>query len=148
MTKRKLTKHEVGLRYGFKSGLEERVAQQLNKLGVPFTYEMVKIKYKVNRRAKYTPDFVLENGIVIETKGRFMVQDRMKHLMIREQHPEVDIRFVFSNPKNKISKGSSTSYADWCDKHGFYYAQGDVPREWIDEAPDMRRIEALSEVSK
>ena len=148
MKKRKLTQREVGLRYGFKSGLEERVAQQLHRLGVPFTYEEVKIKYKVNRKARYTPDFVLENGVVVETKGRFMVQDRMKHLMIREQHPKVDIRFVFSNPKNKISKGSKTSYADWCDKYGFKYAQGDVPREWIDEAPDKERIEALIEVSQ
>lgn len=53
--------------------------------------------------------------------------------MIKEQHPEFDIRFVFTNPKAKISKGSKTSYGDWCDKYGFLYAQETIPLSWIKE---------------
>jgi hypothetical protein len=145
---RKLTKREVALKYGFKSGLEERNAQLLNRLGIPFEYETKRIKYAVNRNATYRPDFILENGIIVETKGRFQVQDRMKHLMIREQHPDIDLRFVFSNFNNKISKGSNTSYKDWCIRYDFQYAQGDIPTEWLKEEPCPVRIAALMEAIK
>lgn len=84
-------------------------------------------------RLTYTPDFVLANGIIVETKGRFITSDRQKHLMIKEQHPDLDIRFVFSNPNSKLYKGSKTTYADWCDKHGFKWAKEEIPLEWIKE---------------
>ncbi len=79
----------------------------------------------------YTPDFKLPNGIFVETKGRFVMEDRKKHILIKEQLPNLDIRFVFQNSKNKIRKGSKTTYADWCIKHGFKYADKTVPTEWI-----------------
>lgn len=82
---------------------------------------------------EYTPDFRLPNGIFIETKGRFVLEDRKKHVLIKQQHPELDIRFVFQNSKNKIRKGSPTTYADWCKKHGFLYADKTIPQEWLDE---------------
>lgn len=133
-TKRGLSPQEVGLRYGFRSGLEEAVAADLQARGVKFAYEELKITYIVpSRKATYTPDFVLENGIIVETKGRYMVQDRQKHLLVRKDNPEADIRFVFNNPNAKISKKSPTSYADWCRKHGFLFAKERVPDEWINE---------------
>jgi len=133
-TARKLTSEEVGLRYGFRSGLEERVAAQLTKLGVHFTFEQEKIEYTVPARtARYTPDFVLENGIIIETKGRFVTADRQKHLLVKKQFPHLDIRFVFSNSRTRISKTSKTTYAAWCEKHGFLYADKIVPLAWIRE---------------
>ncbi len=95
----------------YRSGLEKRTAQYLRKHNVKFEYEKLKIKFQPPMRT-YTPDFVLPNGIIIETKGRFIPSDRAKHLMIKEQHPEFDIRFVFSNPPATISKGSKTSYED------------------------------------
>jgi len=64
------------------------------------------------------------------------VSDRVKHLLIREQHPELDIRFVFSNSGNKLGKKSSTTYAQWCDKYGFKYADGFIPVEWTKEKGD------------
>ena len=81
----------------------------------------------------YTPDFKLPNKIIIESKGRFVSEDRKKHLLVKQQRPDLDIRFVFSNSKAKISKGSKTSYADWCIKHGFLYADKLIPEEWINE---------------
>ena len=57
----------------------------------------------------------------------------MKHLCIKKQHPNLDIRFVFTSSKAKLRKGSKTSYADWCEKNGFLYADKDVPQEWLDE---------------
>jgi hypothetical protein len=118
---------------GFRSGLEEKVAAQLWGMSVDFKYESFKISYQVNETRTYTPDYLLPNGIIIETKGRFVAADRKKHLLIQKQHPDLDIRFVFSNSKAKISKNSKTSYADWCDKNGFFYADKLIPQEWINE---------------
>ena len=117
----------------FRSGLEKRTAAWLKLRDISFKYEEVRIPYSVSEVRHYTPDFQLPNGIFVETKGRFLPSDRKKHLLIKEQYPELDIRFVFSNPNAKIRKGSKTSYADWCDKHGFLYAQEIIPTEWIRE---------------
>ena len=124
---------------GWRSGLEEKVGEQLDKLGVFYDFEGEKIAYtKPSRVSKYTPDFplvTLGSGkkIYVETKGQFKVADRQKHLLIKEQHPEIDLRFVFSRSAQKISKQSNTSYGDWCLKHGFLYADRFVPQEWLDE---------------
>jgi len=125
---------DVGLKYGFRSGLEVRVAKELQAQGIPYTYEEDKIQYtKPSRLSTYTPDFRIGN-LYIETKGRFMVADRQKHILIKEQHPDIDIRFVFSNPKQRISKSSRTTYAMWCEKHGFLYAKESIPHQWLIEA--------------
>lgn len=119
---------------GYRSGLEDSIAKQLEEANVPVTYESVKIKYVVpERHATYTPDFVLPNGIVIESKGRFVIEDRKKHLLVKEQHPEYDIRFVFSNSRSKLNKGSKSTYASWCELHGFQYADKTIPEQWLKE---------------
>lgn len=123
---------QVGTKYGFRSGLEEKVGAQLDRLGIKAEYETTKIKYlKPAKTSTYTPDFVLPNGIIVETKGRFLTADRQKHLLVKQQYPELDIRFVFSNSRSKISKQSKTTYADWCNKHGFSYADETIPEEWL-----------------
>jgi len=134
MTSHSKKTHFVGLKYGFRSGLEKRISDALNYQGIPFTYEEEKIKYtKPSRLCTYTPDFKIGN-ILIESKGRFMVADRQKHLLVKAEHPTLDIRFVFSNPNQKISKNSKTTYADWCIKHGFKYAREKIPQAWLEEA--------------
>lgn len=125
-----LTQEEVGLKYGFRSGLEERVANELTKAGISFTFEEHSFTY-VKPPSKYTPDFVLSNGIIVETKGRFLTSDRQKHLLMKAQHPHLDIRFVFSNSNQRISKQSNTTYAKWCEKNGFRYADKSIPKEWL-----------------
>jgi hypothetical protein len=142
-TTKRLTKEQVGRKYGFRSGLEETNAKGLEALGVPFTYEEERIEYtKPARKARYTPDFIVRENVdgtprkkplIIETKGRFLTADRQKHLMIKDQYPELDIRFVFNNPNARISKQSKTTYAMWCEKHGFQYAKGMIPAEWLQE---------------
>jgi len=121
------------LEAGFRSGLEMNIAEQLKKSRVKYSYEEMKIKWTLTEHKVYTPDFVLPNGIIIEGKGRFKASDRKKHLAIKKQHPELDIRFVFSNSNNKILKGSKTTYAMWCEKNGFLYADRLIPKEWLDE---------------
>lgn len=137
---------DPGLKYGFRSGLEEQVADQLKRAGIPVQYEEEKIGYiKPARSAKYTPDFVMPNGVIIETKGRFMTDDRQKHLLIKDQFPDLDIRFVFSNSKARISKGSKTTYAMWCQKHDYKFADKLIPQEWLNEPPNLQRLEAIKQ---
>lgn len=117
----------------WRSGLEEGISKQLEDLGVPYEYETMKVEYLVNETRKYTPDFILPNGVIVESKGYFDAADRKKHLLIKEQRPDLDIRFVFTRATTKIRKGSKTSYGDWCDKYGFKWAVKIIPKEWIDE---------------
>jgi hypothetical protein len=119
------------IKNGYRSGLEDKISEDLKDRKVKFEYEKLKIKYEVHENRTYTPDFTLPNGIIIESKGRFTPEDRKKHLLIKKQHPDLDIRFVFSNSKGKIRKGSKTSYAYWCEKHGFLYADKRIPDEWV-----------------
>ena len=122
-----------GIKHGYRSGLEDKISKQLQKSGVSFEYETLKIQYEVNETRRYTPDFILPNGIIIETKGRFVAADRKKHLLIQQQHSELDIRFVFSNSRAKLSKGAKSTYGEWCEKHGFLYADKQIPEEWLSE---------------
>jgi len=132
---------------GYRSGLEEAIAVQIAQHGFPVQYEMFPLKYMVPERlARYTPDFVLHNGIVIETKGRFVTADRTKHRLIREQFPDLDIRFVFSNPNTKIGKKSSTTYGMWCERLGIPYAAKTIPSEWLNEPPNKTRINAAKKI--
>lgn len=122
-----------GIKHGYRSGLEDKISKQLQESGVSFEYETLKIQYEVNETRRYTPDFILPNGIIIETKGRFVAADRKKHLLIQQQHSELDIRFVFSNSRAKLSKGAKSTYGEWCEKHGFLYADKQIPEEWLNE---------------
>jgi hypothetical protein len=122
----------VAKKYGFKSGLEETISQQIESYGIKVEYETEKVPYIIPAsNHTYSPDFKLPNGIRVETKGRFVAADRKKHLLVKEQNPNMDIRFVFSNSKNKITKKSKTTYGDWCEKNGYKYADKIIPIEWF-----------------
>ena len=54
---------------GYRSRFEERVANNLEKMGVAFSYETEKLTYTVFRT--YKPDFILPNGVIVEAKGYF-----------------------------------------------------------------------------
>lgn len=134
--KKKISKEQVGLKYGFRSGLEAEIANQFIKEGIDPLYEKLKLPYRVEKDCKYTPDFPVSRRIIIETKGRFLTSDRMKMLLIKKQYPHLDIRFVFTNSKARISKTSKTTYASWCIHNGFKYADKTVPPDWIKEIKD------------
>ena len=140
--KKKLTKARLahGIKHGYRSGLEEKIAAELDAQNVQYGYETMKIEFvQPEKKRKYTPDFVLPNGIIVETKGRFTTEDRHKHLWIKEQHPDLDIRFVFSNPNTRIRKGSNTTYAIWCQKNGFQFAARSIPQAWLNEKPKKKK---------
>ena len=134
---KKVTKNSstwVARKYGFKSGLEENISLQIESKGIEVKYESEKIPYTIPASEHhYHPDFKLPNGILVETKGRFVAADRKKHLLVKVQNPTLDIRFVFSNSKNKITKTSKTTYGDWCDKNGYKYSDKIIPDSWFEE---------------
>ena len=127
--------HYRAIREGYRSGLEDLVAKQLEAESITFEYEPKdgKIEYsKPASKHKYTPDFVFPK-FIIETKGRWVTADRKKHKLIKEQHPELDIRFVFSNSKTRISKTSRTTYAKYCEMNGWKYADKVIPDSRLKE---------------
>jgi hypothetical protein len=141
----KAVKPALKLEPAFRSGLERGLAEQLDAEGISFEYEKLKLEYNVPARvAKYTPDFKV-GKIVIESKGAFgygpnrfsggdPAKERQKLLLVKEQHPDIDLRIVFQRASTKIYKGSPTSYAKWAADNGFLWAdKGTIPPEWIKE---------------
>ncbi len=119
---------------GYRSGLEVQISRQLEAAGVPFMYEGTTLRYNVPAEDhRYTPDYILPNYIVIEAKGQFTSDDRKKIKLVREQHPNIDLRFVFSRSSTLIGKKSKTTYGDWCAKLGIKYANKVIPEPWLKE---------------
>ena len=122
-----------------KSGLEKVVYDYLSKKKIKFTYEGLRIDVtQPAQKRYYRPDFPIDNSFIVETKGQFVTADRKKHKIIKEQYPELDIRFIFSNSKTKIGKKSKTTYGKWCELHGFKYhcvqsTKEPFPKEWLKE---------------
>jgi len=134
MARKKSNARANAIKHGYRSGFEHKVSEKLTESKIKFGYEVTQIQYvKPQTSHKYTVDFTLPNGILIETKGRWVLEDRKKHLLIKNQHPELDIRLVFQNPKGKIRKGSKTTYADFCIKHDILWADKEIPLSWIGE---------------
>lgn len=124
----------------FDSGLEAKVAEDLEGRGYALSKNPVKktgVHYEYTLPSKkYYPDWVISAGRVIEAKGIFDDEERLKIKTVRAQHPDLEICMVFSNPKAKIRKGSPTTYAAWCDKHGVKWCKGpSVPDEWLQGVP-------------
>jgi predicted nuclease of restriction endonuclease-like RecB superfamily len=114
----------------FRSKLEEQVAALLDQLKVPYEYETAKVAYTIMHH--YNPDFILPNGIYLESKGYWDAKDRRKILAVVKDNPDIDLRMVFQAPFNKISKKSRTTYAQWCERHGIKWAAVHaIPIDWL-----------------
>lgn len=136
----------TALKNGWRSGLEEVLGKQLDDAGIRYEYEKLTVSYIPSPKPKrYKPDYVLlDNGIIVEGKGRFETPDRQKHLLVKAQHPDLDIRFVFSNARARISKQSRTTYAMWCLSKGFPYADKTIPLAWLEEPPNIKSLAAIA----
>ena len=131
-------------KYGYRSGLEKKLADELKALKVKFSYESLKIEWEDLAYRTYTPDLILDNGIIIESKGMFTAADRRKHLAIQRQHPKLDIRFIFENSRRKLRKGAKSTYAEWCIKYNFRYGTRVVPEEWLKEKGKNKHSKFIS----
>ncbi|MDC8773562.1 PDDEXK family nuclease [Roseateles albus] len=122
----------------FKSTLEEKFHQSF-----ALPYEQSRFAYKVVHH--YTPDWCLAPNHFIETKGRWESADRSKLKAVIAQNPHIKIVMVFQNSKTKLNKKSSTTYADWCDKHQITYFQFGTPEltqyiaQFIDEPVNLAK---------
>ena len=128
------------IKHGYRSGFEHKVSDQLKENKIKFEYETTVIGYiKPETNHTYTIDFTLPNGILVETKGRWVLEDRKKHLLIKKQKPELDIRMVFQSANTKIRKGSKTTYGMFCDKHDIPWAEKTIPESWLKEKKSLSK---------
>jgi len=118
-----------------KGTFEERVIVDLSNRGVSFEYEPDRITYSVERH--YIPDIRLSDTLYVELKGYFRQDAQRKMKAVKEQHPELDIRFVFQNATSTIQgakkrkDGSKMTCAEWADRNGFVWAEATIPEEWL-----------------
>jgi len=124
--------HKYGKRQadGFRSGFEGQVAKQLTANGNQWTYESQSFDLLIPR--SYTPDFFLDNGVVLEVKGYFDAEDRRLIKLFREQHPDVDLRMVLQKPHQKLTKTGRMTYAGWCERYSVPWCEGSlIPKSWL-----------------
>lgn len=111
----------------YRSKFEGTIASNLEARGVSYEYESQRLRYVVTR--DYKPDFIV-GSIYVEAKGYFRSADQRKMRSVRDQHPDLDIRFVFQNASSRV-QGSKMTCADWSDKYGFTWSEGTIPEDWI-----------------
>lgn len=130
---------QAAYKYGYKSGLELTVSEQITAADYPLCYETETLHYIIpESKHKYTPDFIFtkRNGefMYIETKGRWTATDRKKMKHVLHSNPDIDIRIIFQNPNQRISKTSKTTYEKYANKLGIkHVAKRDIPKEWLEE---------------
>lgn len=144
----------------YRSGYEERIAAAFDRRRIHFTYESTTLKYESPpipaKKRRYTPDFIFEtkagHKIYVEAKGYLKADDRKKMVLVKQDNPDLDIRFLFmvgSRPLiSKKRRGTrkdgspyqSTTYGGWAEKEGFPWAEGSdtttvgkVLAEWYKE---------------
>jgi hypothetical protein len=117
-----------------RSTLEDRVQANLQKRGIIYTYEPCKLPYTVERN--YIPDLLI-GDMYIEVKGYFRQDAQRKMKSIRDQHPDLDIRFLFQRAASTVQgaklrkDGTKMTCGEWADKQGFKWAEGNVPDDWL-----------------
>lgn len=116
---------------GYKSGFERTVVANLSSRGIPFEYEVTKVPYILLH--DYNPDFFFRaHGFYVETKGKLLYEERRKHLAVKKQHPELDLRFCFMEA-HKNMPGTKSTHARWADRNGFKWCDKEIPEEWFNE---------------
>lgn len=110
--------------------------------GVSFEYETQTLSYTLE--LQYKPDFILPNGVIVETKGVFPSDDRRKMLAVKRQYPSLDIRICFMRAGEKLSKApNSLTYWQWAERAGFLWCEGAIPQSWYADAVQVSQARAL-----
>ena len=116
----------------YRSNLEREIVKYLNSVDIRFEYDKHRLLY-VPKKRTYIPDFYIPSAdFFVEGKGYFHdSHERTRHLLIRDQL-DVDVRFIFQNPNNRLTKGSKTTYADWCERYKFEYCGiSNIAHDWF-----------------
>ena len=140
-SKQHVVQDNFGKKHKVRSKLETVIVDLLNEYQATWDYEVTKISYKVPESDhKYIVDFTLSNGILLEGKGWLKDHDeRRKYLLIKAQHPDLDLRFVFANP-NKFCGGTKMTHQQWADKNGFRWCSihdTEQIQSWLKEKHDQ-----------
>lgn len=118
----------------YRSGYEEKVTDLLRSEGIAHEYETIKLNYTIPAsKHSYTPDIILSNGVIVETKGYLDSENFLKMTLVIQQNPHLDIRICFQQPNNKIRKGSKTTYGMKCDKLGIKWGTVNDILAWSKE---------------
>lgn len=140
---RKLARIMAGT-MGYRSMGEVRFAAILTHKQVKYDYEITTMSYQYKPQ-KYTIDFTVDNGILLEYKGKLDAATRKKMLAVKRCNPSLDIRFVFEKPNNYIYKGAKTRYWEWAEKNGFgWYDVRDVTKIKKDIANAGKKSKAVA----
>lgn len=99
---------------GKRSKFEDKVQDLLEKKKVKAKYEHETIAYQLD--LSYKPDWTLDDGTLLEAKGRFDYIERRKILAVKRSLGDRKIHVIFMRDQ-KISKNSKTTYTAWCAKH-------------------------------
>lgn len=96
----------------------------LRRVKAKFSYESERIPYVI--AGHYIPDYIIlttTGKLYVEYKGYLRAADKRKLVAVKRQHPELDIRIVFY--------ATNKSYIRWAEKHGFRWAVGKIPIDWL-----------------
>jgi hypothetical protein len=125
---------------GMKSMLEVEIATMLDEAKIKWKYEPIKMKYHTcpgwcedcNVKCQYyEPDFVLENGTILEVKGKMTLETRKKMVAVKRCHPKSRIIMIFGYANNKLSaRPNATRYWQWAEKEGFEWTDKTISRRW------------------
>ena len=131
-----------------RSNFETKVAAELDRMGIPYEYETHTLEYwkpvrtgrcfdckskEVFAKHIYNPDFWLpDHGFYIEAKGKFGQMDRMKMRLVKQYHPDENIRMVFMRD-NLIGKKAvtRTRYTEYAEKYGMPALVLENLEEWF-----------------
>lgn len=110
----------------------------LDVKGIVYEYETERISFtQPEKKRSYIPDIILTkmlgDKMYIELKGKFDRDAQQKMVLVKSEHPELDIRLVFMRD-NRMSKNTKTkTYSDWARQKGFPFAVGHIPDGWLEE---------------
>ena len=139
---------------GLKSKAELKVEEALKIFDIENPvdlYEAIDMPYEYIKYETYKPDFIVpDKCMVLEVKGYLPSDVRTKMLVIKGCYPDLDIRFVFARPENKLSKLSDTTYAKWAEQHDFPWCsvKDFPPKDWIYHIPTPEQKEAFEKTVK
>jgi hypothetical protein len=115
---------------GMRSMGEVYCAANMDQLKIPYQYEAVTLTYQ-HAPQKYTPDFILPNGFIVEFKGKMTAEVRKKLVSIKRSNPEKKIGIVFQKANNKLSsRPNATRYWEWAEANGYLWSEAYVPKAW------------------
>lgn len=95
----------------FRSTWEANYARYLNYIGVKWKYEP--ITYNLANNKTYTPDFLLEDGTIVEIKGWLTKQGKEKLNAFTKEYPNVTVIIVTRKEYNEIKKNYQFEIEKW-----------------------------------